>query len=374
MRVPWYLMAKGKGGGGHKTASGPIVSVNDALAAPLRALTLSIDPVQAGTGDPSPDNVRPISGWNEVNLWRTGKNLIDLSFLEFDDSTYSHAYYPATTSQVTDYAKLMERFIGKTIVLSASITGTQSAGTQPIGTIRLVNSGGDTFQIRSDTPATVPDMDYSNVSYLVIYGSANGASVSDIQLELGSTPTPYTPYTGTTATIQLGQTVYGGTLDVKNGVLTVDRAMVMFDGSNDEAWHDYSNYNGYYIQLNAMKSGNRQDGWSNMLKDSKTSAQGQIGAMWLGVNNSKNFFVIGVHDTMGATLSVFRSYLSEHPLELVYPLATPITIPLTPQEISTLAGQNVVWADCGDVTVEYLSAGGANPDLMKLAVAFMGRK
>ena len=61
-------------------------------------------------------------------------------------------------------------------------------------------------------------------------------------------------------------------------------------------------------------------------------------------------------------------------IAIVYELATPLTIPLTAMEISTLAGQNVVWADCGEVDVEYLASGGANPDLMKLAVAFMGRR
>ena len=33
--------------------------------APLKSLTASIVPVQAGSGDPSPTNVRPISGWTE---------------------------------------------------------------------------------------------------------------------------------------------------------------------------------------------------------------------------------------------------------------------------------------------------------------------
>ena len=70
----------------------------------------------------------------------------------------------------------------------------------------------------------------------------------------------------------------------------------------------------------------------------------------------------------------YRTYLASNPFQICYELATPIEIPLTSMEISTLAGQNVLWADCGDVTVEYLASGGANADLMKLAVAFMGRK
>ena len=40
---------------------------------PLGVISL-IEPVQAGSGDPSPSNVRPISGWEGATLTRTGEN------------------------------------------------------------------------------------------------------------------------------------------------------------------------------------------------------------------------------------------------------------------------------------------------------------
>lgn len=45
-------------------ASGPIATF-EGEDLPLKSLTASIVPVQAGSGDPSPTNVRPISGWTE---------------------------------------------------------------------------------------------------------------------------------------------------------------------------------------------------------------------------------------------------------------------------------------------------------------------
>ena len=39
--------------------------------------------------------------------------------------------------------------------------------------------------------------------------------------------------------------------------------------------------------------------------------------------------------------------------QVVYKLATPQTYQLTPEEVTTLLGQNNVWADCGPSTVEY---------------------
>lgn len=47
--------------------------------APLKKVEVTIEPVQAGSGDPSPDNIRPISGFTECNVTRTGINLLDVS-------------------------------------------------------------------------------------------------------------------------------------------------------------------------------------------------------------------------------------------------------------------------------------------------------
>lgn len=41
----------------------------------VRALTIGIEPVQDGSGDPSPDNVRPITGWTGASVIVTGANL-----------------------------------------------------------------------------------------------------------------------------------------------------------------------------------------------------------------------------------------------------------------------------------------------------------
>ena len=40
-------------------------------------------------------------------------------------------------------------------------------------------------------------------------------------------------------------------------------------------------------------------------------------------------------------------------VQLVYELATPIEVDLTPTEITTLLGTNNIFADCGDTTVDY---------------------
>ena len=149
-----------------------------------------------------------------------------------------------------------------------------------------------------------------------------------------------------------GKPAYGGTLNVTTGVLTIDTGLSTLNGT--ENWVEYTNFNGYQLTLASMQSGTRLDGISNMLKNSKTSTAGQTNSMWLGVN-TRILYVIGVYESMGATLEEFKSYLSDHNLQVMYPLETPITVQLTPTEIKSLIGENNIYADTGNVAVSYKS-------------------
>ena len=58
------------------TATGDIASFSTDMAAKLKECKCEFEPVQSGSGDPSPTNVRPISGWTGAKVSRTGKNII----------------------------------------------------------------------------------------------------------------------------------------------------------------------------------------------------------------------------------------------------------------------------------------------------------
>lgn len=376
MSVPWYLMAKGKGGG-YKTASGPIVSISDALAAPLRALTLAIDPVQEGTGDPSPDNVRPISGWTEANLWRTGRNL-------FDKNAGETGYYLNSTGAKISSANWSISYIpvkvGKRYSISGIVAGTTAsyswwmdADKNPISVIGL--------HIRPSYDGVTAPTGAKFIGISWVSNTENASYDGDtLQVEQSTAPTPYAPYTGNQYTIQLGQTVYGGTLDVLSGVLTVDREYITLSGDD---WAEPGDadvlttvdavLNNRYREAESGSAARIIHGISNYYATDSTGRLDNVEIRSNGVSSNK-LQLVNYKDYFNvSSFAEFQAILDATPLQLVYELATPITIPLTPQEISTLAGQNVLWADCGDVTVEYLASGGANPDLMKLAVAFMGR-
>lgn len=70
-----------------------IVTVTDALAKPLDSLKVAITPVQSGSGDPSPDNIRPISGW-------TGCNVVVSPTIDAEDGTTYTITFPSEAGTV----------------------------------------------------------------------------------------------------------------------------------------------------------------------------------------------------------------------------------------------------------------------------------
>ena len=64
-KLIWLKAINGGGGaaGVWKTVTGTLLHITDALASPMQKCEVTIEPIQEGSGDPSPDNVRPITGW-----------------------------------------------------------------------------------------------------------------------------------------------------------------------------------------------------------------------------------------------------------------------------------------------------------------------
>ena len=70
------------------TASGAIASFKDgADGMPLKQLTVNIEPVQA-EGTPTPETPLPITGWNSVQNYHYGKNLINSDIVRSDNYYY----------------------------------------------------------------------------------------------------------------------------------------------------------------------------------------------------------------------------------------------------------------------------------------------
>ena len=193
--------------------TGNPVTCNPVEGYPLSAV-VTLKPKQAGSGDPSPDNVRPISGYDSVtvNVW--GKNLITPEH----SMLYNYGYVLGATTP-TEYNVFLvngatytlsfdAKFTTQTFLygVSESITSpNQLSGTAPTGSPKI------TFTVNLPTDFYV----------IYLYNSPTWIEqpFTKWQLEVGSTPTPYEPYQpGTTVTLTPSETIYGGTVDAVTGV------------------------------------------------------------------------------------------------------------------------------------------------------------
>ena len=353
-----------------KTASGSIASFDDGGEnLPLKSLLVNIEPKQSGSGDPSPTNIRSISGWSEVNTEVAGKNLfnpnLNSGLLGTDAGTNdttvtpSNRYgysekIPATLScKLSFKTNDLEKF--NWICVMRYIDG--------IATERVYST---LINHQQKEQVNIPAVANSYIRVLV--GANSGKTVGttpsgEIQIELGSTPTSYEPYNGTTYTTSLGQTVYGGTLDVVSGVLTIDRAKIVLNGTQGiwlVNWVPTSNGVGWAYGYNLTQHKIVSDTTvPNIVSDKlKASSYGNMfngrttDCVGVYTNNAYGIF-IRTSDTSLTTVEAINSYLSANPITVVYELATPTTIQLTPQEVTTLLGNNNIWADSGSVEVEY---------------------
>ena len=151
---------------------------------------------------------------------------------------------------------------------------------------------------------------------------------------------PYREYT-----IDLDGTRYGGTLDLTTGVLTVDMAEVDL-GSLTWGYSNTQFYTGGVSPTPKTPS-------SASVKANAICSEYPVVARNSAINGT--FCIAGngnfvIYDGRYTSASDFKTAMSG--VQLVYELAEPITVQLTPTEVSTLLGTNNVWADSGDVSVE----------------------
>lgn len=142
-------------------------------------------------------------------------------------------------------------------------------------------------------------------------------------------------------------TVYSGTLDVVTGVLTVTHWSVTVSTAKSTSFGRASS--GTLPYLNVY-----------FLDDRQSVSNGTVLCnLYPQSTSAKNGFfrnfgnAVTVYDTRFTSKSNAVETLTSEGFMAVYPLAVPIMVHLTPQAVTVLAGMNYIWADAGDVTVEY---------------------
>ena len=148
--------------------------------------------------------------------------------------------------------------------------------------------------------------------------------------------------------ITLPQTVYGATLDVTNGKLTIDTKYSLFDGT-ESGWTTRTGGAGQLFEKTLAESVTQSDtqigkcnelNWNNYLT---TEYSYRIRNTTLAVCLPSSY----------STVDSFETWLASNNLQITYPLNTPIEITLTAEQISLLKGNNVLSTDGDNINITY---------------------
>ena len=321
--------------------------VNGAVDNKLYYPMIRLSTVSDSTFEPY-SNLCPITGRTEIGILGCGVNLLDVN-----EYSGSEMYLPSRTF------KVMGNYVHRNIIFSGSgVYNFKLFGIKD-GIETAIDEAGYAVSL-NDIRNYVGNYDYVRAS-----GYSNNSSnrLSNIMLAFSddNTDMAYEPYQESNdLTISLGQTVYGGTIDVENGVLVVDRGYFELDGSSDEQWEKAEPTSEIYhrrfltkhLQSLGVTSNRVFDAISNEFKNSKAQDyDAQNGVFILRYVNNTNRIDITCDSI--TSVSDWETYLSNNPLQVCYELATPITVNLTPHTINLLKGVNNISTDGDKITLTY---------------------
>lgn len=347
--------------------------------ADVTELTVGIEPVQdLSHGDPSPTNICPITGHDEVTVTRTGKNFLENlgSSATTNGITYTVNSDGSFTVKgtATARANLFLRTVsnpqrlpqGDYILSQGNVFGAGEAFLELAirranGTKQYVNLNG-----RDNFAFALNEGDYIYQPYFSVYsGTTIDATIYPMVRLASEADSSFEPYRTNTYTASLGQTVYGGTLDLVSGVLTVDKAMV---DMGSLTWSK-----GTYFSSSGIASA--------VKKPSSNSVAVDAICEWYPIV-ARNSVVDGQFSvqTDGSIVGLDSRYTDANSyktavngVRFVYPLATPLTYTLTAQQIKTLVGTNNVWASSGDIVNITFTYGGLLSELPSEATEIVGK-
>lgn len=306
-------------------------------------VTASWEPVQEGSGEPSPENIQPISGRDSVKVERCGENLLPHIFDRIPDTVTKDGLTIVKTPKGTIHVSGKKTETNWTdlfrIVLAESERVEMPAGTYSWGSgVSLTTDKGDLHvsPFTTDTPRIITGA----------YAAVNTAGTYNKDyipaLVAGSEkPTKVEPYTGQTATLTLPRTIYGGEVDAVTGDGQETWQAKSFNGTENWAlYDDGSSAKFFYTADYTVDSEPLDTICSHFRKAAFTRGT-----------------IIRVYTSVFTDLDAYKDYLTAQyaagtPVQIAYKLATPTPFTATgAQPIPALSGVNTVITDADSVTV-----------------------
>ena len=287
----------------------PVVQTDIAAARWPLYPTFHIDTVQAGEGDPSPENIRPISGRDAVKATLCGRNLLPLPHTQ--------------VSETKNGLNIADNADG-TITVSGTATAETYLNLKPIpaSLYRLMGLTG--IVPAYDFPVTKngftffdltiqPHVEFALVYIVITKGSVVNRTYRPYIIK-SAEPLPYETYQGSVTQLPLPKTCYGGKVEWRHNS-EFDKCIVL-DGSED--WRK---------RTDIIITGGSCFYPNNFIADAISNAPIAVSAYFVGRTNSTTKLWearqfgsnVGIQFNAPFTeVSDFKAWLAAHPLTVHY--------------------------------------------------------
>nr|DAY84559.1 MAG TPA: BclA protein [Caudoviricetes sp.] len=321
------------------------------------------EPVQEGSGTPSPENIRPIKGRDSVTVTRCGENLFNPAWMPEKTLNNGLTWTITSDGTVTANGTTNETSYYNSDYFSLP-AGTYTISAMPYFRMSILNRDvGDTTvaaqQVGQPCTFTV-ETDIQNASlFFDTSGILDNVSAKP-QIEKGTTATTYAPYTGQTATLTLPRTIYGGTVDTVSSEGQETRKLLTLDGTekwmvsgkfldNKTDWYYVSSKIPNAVDAVPQKGNEICSHYPHADIANTNTAQG-CAIVWGAIR-------VRWGDTIPDDADAWKAYLAAQyaagtPVQIAYKLAEPVPFTVTgAQPISSLSGVNTVITDADSATV-----------------------
>ena len=371
-------------------------SGNPVVCYPVAGYPLGVkakwEPVQEGSGTPSPENIRPIKGRDSVTVERCGENVIE--FLSTEDSNSDIKIAVDAEKNITLNGTISAKsniiigmcrlhwVAGKTYTMYVKKVG---------GSVSLGSGDGITFAyslfatdyehyFRGDTTGTNIDAYIaSNVALVetelvfMLQCWRVGTVFNNFKFQIAVVPgtiapTTYTPYNGQTNTLTLPETVYGGEVDAVKGEGPDTWKLVILNGT--ESWNSWGinahnpAITGFYTyDINDYDAINAKVICSHLETPNQDVWGGRNAGIGFAIVGSSRYFMFSMLTSSlpdisaGHEVDSLKAYLAAQndagtPVQIAYKLAEPVPFTATGgTALPALAGANTVLTDADTATV-----------------------
>lgn len=331
------------------TVSGSIASIRTPSRVPIESLKLHFLPKQEGSGDPSPTNIRPITGWTGCNLWHGINNKLipspvtttnlGVTWTVDTNGKVTFAGTPTSWSSV----KVGDVYLDESKILSAKIFG----NTENVCFTELYLYDSTNTQVAAISTGWAAYIE--KTIDLSEYTTATKASIR-VKRKTNNVPMYGCIYivAGTKDNVDTVSVSwsdhgveYGGYVDVAKGKLIAKYELLTDTWGNWGTAQDLGD--GTILRYKKFTNPVYGNGITNHNTDYCNVAK----YVYSNENGNPHYYIVG--SSYNCRVYMPDDFSTDQVIQVIGKLITPIEYDLTPQQMQTFLDHNNFWSDANDV-------------------------